>query len=526
MTEPVPPLTAKKTSAATPVHLLLAFILGLGFVYLVFRGGWSLGFFLAILLTEAVFLGWLLAPWRGSPQPGEAEKRKVALPVQIVLAAAIIDLGLCMFLYDNIPLKILNVLMLLVLCPVQYLLAARVFSRDWDQPLFWLEAIVSFFVRPFSRLGAFGQTLQNLFRRTAPVDNSEPARHTFGKVLLGLLLAVPVLLICGSLLAASDQVFAQITGQFWQQLSLNELVIQIAVALVLLPFIFSFLYSGRSQDRLLYQSGLSSASSVPNTKGLRIDKTILITFLSCINLLYIVFAAIQITYLTGAFQAVLPADLTYAEYARSGFFELLGVSLINLILVLLTVKGSDRHSAAGIVLRVESLLLIAGSLVQWSSAMFRMKMYVDTYGLTLLRFWVTAFMLLILVIFLLLLVKEFASGFPLFKSCAATMLLSLLLLNHVNGDAWIARYNIDLYQATGRLDTDHFNELSDAAVPAMLELVDDKNPAAAAAISSQLISRYQYLENYADEHWQQLNVSQESAKNLIKSNYDRLSTIR
>lgn len=525
MTEQIPSAPVKK-SAATPVHLLLAFILGLGFIYLVFRGGWSLGFFLAILLTEAVFLGWLLLPWRGSPLPGEAEKRKAALPVQILLAASIIDLGLCMFLYDNIPLKILNVLMLLVLCPIQYLLAARVFNRDWDQPLFWLEAVVSFFVRPFIRLGAFAQTLQNLFRRNTPVGSSEPARHTFGKVLLGLLLAVPVLLISGSLLAASDQVFAQLTGQFWQQLSLNELVIQIAVALVLMPFIFSFLYSGRSQDRLLDQSGLSSQSSSSKSKGLRIDKTVLITFLSCINLLYIVFAAIQITYLTGAFQAVLPVDLTYAEYARSGFFELLGVSLINLILVLLTVKGSDRHSVAGIVLRVESLLLIAGSLVQWSSAMFRMKMYVDTYGLTLLRFWVTAFMLLILAVFLLLLTKEFAARFPLFKSCAAAVLLSLLLLNHVNSDAWIARYNIDLYQATGRLDTEHFNELSSNAVPAMLELIEIEDSSSASIISSQLISRYQYLESYAKEHWQQLNVSQETAKNLIKSNYERLKAVR
>lgn len=522
MTEQSSPAPAKKTSA-TPLHLLLAFILGLGFVFLVFRGGWSLGLFLAVLLTEAVFLGWLLLPWRGSPLPGESEKRKAALPVQIVLAAAIIDLGLCMFLYDNIPLKILNVLALLVLCPVQYLLASRVFNRDWDQPLFWLEAVVSFFVRPFSRLGAFAQTLQSLFRRKNFDDSTEPAKHTAGKVLLGLLLAVPVLLISGSLLAASDQVFAQITGQFWQQLSLNELIIQIAVALVLMPFIFSFLYSGRSQENLLFQSGLSAAGAPPKTKGLRIDKTILISFLTCINLLYLVFAAIQITYLTGAFQAVLPADLTYSEYARSGFFELLGVSLINLILILLTVKGSDRHSAAGVVLRIESLLLIAGSLVQWSSAMFRMKMYVDSYGLTLLRFWVTAFMLLILAIFLLLLAKEFASGFPLFKSCAAAIILSLLLLNHVNSDAWIARYNINLYQATGRLDTAHFNELSDAAVPAMLELIDLSDPVAAAEISSQLISRYQYLEGYAGEHWQQLNVSQEAARGMIENRYDAIN---
>ena len=209
-------------------------------------------------------------------------------------------------------------------------------------------------------------------------------------------------MISGSLLAAADLVFARITSQILRQLSINELAIQLALALILLPFIFSFLYSGKTKQRLVDTDGTCLTRSNPENNGLRFDKTILITFLTCINVLYIVFSVIQVTYLTGAFQAILPDNLTYAEYARSGFFELAGVTFINLILVLLAVKGADRRGASGLILRVESLLLITGSLVQWSSAMFRMKMYIDAYGLSLMRFWVTAFMLLQLVVFVLL----------------------------------------------------------------------------------------------------------------------------
>jgi hypothetical protein len=432
-----------------------------------------------------------------------------------------------MFLYDDIFIKVLDVLVLLVLLPWQYLLAARVFQQDWDEPAFWLEAVISCITRPFSSLADFGRAISRLFERPAAAGTQKPARHPIGKVLLGLLLAVPVLLLAGGLLISADQVFASLAHQLWARLSIGELGIQAGIAFCLLPFIFSFLYSGRSHQRLFGQDGSSAQNGKSKIKVFRTDKTILITFLSCINLLYICFAAVQLAYLTGAFQAVLPDNLTYAEYARSGFFELAAICVVNLALILLAIKGADRQGAAGLALRVESLLLVAGSLVQWASAMFRMKMYIDIYGLTLLRFWVTAFMLLLLVLFLLMLVKEFMPAFPLFKTAAAALLISLLALNHANGDAWIARHNIDLYRQTGRIDTAHFRMLSSGAVPAMIDLTAWGEPKDTSVIAEQLLSRYDNsLADNTDSRWQRLNVSQEQASKLIAEHQEQLDRLK
>ena len=519
--------TTAKTQPAGPLYLALAFILAIGLVFLVLRGGWSLGFFLAVLLTEAVYLGWLLLPFDRETSNTPQKERPIGLPVQIFLAAVIVDLGLCMVLYDDIALKVLNVMVIFALLPLQYLLSSRVFLQDCDRPAFWLETAVAYFVRPFSGLPGFGRSVMGLFQRTASDGTAGSAtRRTVGvtgKILLGLLLAIPVLMISGSLLAAADVVFARITSQLLRQLSINELVIQLALALILLPFIFSFLYSGKIRQRLVDTDSTSLTRSNPENNGLRFDKTILITFLTCINVLYIVFSVIQATYLTGAFQAILPDNLTYAEYARSGFFELAGVTFINLILVLLAVKAADRRGISGLALRIESLLLIAGSLVQWSSAMFRMKMYIDAYGLSLMRFWVTAFMLLQLVIFMLLLVKEFRARFPLFKSCSVAVLLSLVMLNHVNSDAWIAQHNVDRYLSGCKIDTDFFTDLSSSAVPAMLELTASEEPAVASAMARQLISRISPDYDFATDRWQELNVARISAIKLIENQLDRLN---
>ena len=512
--------------AASPLLLALAFVLSFGLVFLVLRGGWSLGFFLAVLLTELIFIGWQqLAVSSGSETKPAGSS--AGWPVQIVLALLIINLGFCLFLYDDIVIKIFNVLVIFALLPLQYLLASGVFLQDWDKPDFWLEAAVSYVVRPFSGLAGFGREVVQLFQRPLPTGSTKTADRrslgTVAKIIIGLLLAIPVLLISGSLLASADQVFADLTSQLLTNLSLNEFLTQLFLALILLPFIFSFLYSGRTRQRFVDQDGSLFNRLGSSTKGFRIDKIILITFLTCINLLYILFAAIQVTYLTGAFQAILPDNLTYAEYARSGFFELAGVTFINLILVLIAIKGADRSGAAGKIVRFESLLLVAGSLVQWASAMFRMKMYIDAYGLSLQRFWVTAFMLLQLVVFLLMLIKEFQVRFPLFKFITAAVLLSLLMLNHVNSDAWIARHNVDRYQATGRIDTSFFNELSSSAVPAMLELTKADDPAVAREIARQLVSRLEPLADKENFRWQKLNLAQIQAKEMINDQLDSLN---
>jgi hypothetical protein len=533
--------------------LLLAFALSLGVVLLIFWGGWSLGFFLAVILAELVFLGWIMLSGVRQPWP----PRKVILVA--ILATLVADLGLCLFLYDNMLLKLLDTMMILGLSCILYLIAARPYRRGWDEPSFWVEAAVSAIAKPFSSLPDFGRSVASLFRRSRTIGQDsgqnrgiEAAKGTgqdatagssasapagpaarrlgagqlAGRILLGLLLAMPVLLIAGAALTSADPIFSALVanaGRIFDNLSLGELLTKLAVALIMLPFIFSFLYGNHLQGNILSDSQAAGIDGFA-ARARRLDQIVLITFLTCVNIFYLVFAYVQLAYLTGAFTAQLPSGMTYAQYARSGFFELAGMSAINVALVVLAVKSENRKGTAGKILRAESLLLQAGSLVQWASAMFRMRMYVEAYALTILRFMVTAFMILLLVLFILLLIKEFWRSFPLFKSMAAAMLIALIALNHVNSDNWIARFNAAFYQVNQKIDMQYFNALSNDAVPVLLGLTHDTDPKVASDAAAQIIQRYNGLQDYAGGRWQRLNVSESCTRKRIEAQLDDLKS--
>ena len=97
------------------------------------------------------------------------------------------------------------------------------------------------------------------------------------------------------------------------------------------------------------------------------------------------------------------------------------------------------------------------------------------------------------------------------------------MLNHVNGDAWIAQHNVDRYQAGAKIDTDFFDDLSSSAVPAMLELTAANDSEVASEIARQLILRVKLIDDYASDRWQELNVAQINAKKLVENQLDRLN---
>ena len=88
------------------------------------------------------------------------------------------------------------------------------------------------------------------------------------------------------------------------------------------------------------------------------------------------------------------AHLTYAQYARHGFFELLAVSLLVLPL-LFAAHALLRHRSPFSLRLVQALsgVLIALVLVVMASALERMRLYQREYGLTELRLYATGVIL-------------------------------------------------------------------------------------------------------------------------------------
>ena len=196
------------------------------------------------------------------------------------------------------------------------------------------------------------------------------------------------------------------------------------------------------------------------------------TILSLVNGLFVVFVGIQFAYLFGGADTIArTGGLTRAEYARQGFFQLVVATgfVLGLVLVIdwWTRPAGIRPSRlvnglqAGLVVLTGVVLL---------SALERMRLYVDAFGLTELRFYALAVMMWIAALLVWALITVLPGHRRLFG--AGTFISGLVLitgLNLVNPDAMIARTNIDRYLNQGAtIDLAYLvNDLSDDAVPVL-----------------------------------------------------------
>lgn len=190
---------------------------------------------------------------------------------------------------------------------------------------------------------------------------------------------------------------------------------------------------------------------------------------------YVLFFISQWKYYISGFIGVLPDEFSYAHYARQGFFQLCTVSVINFILICLIgllVKGKSEKPS--ITEKILSVLLSLSTLILIATALAKMLMYIDIYGLTPKRVYATWFMIVLAVIFIFAIIKQFATKLPLIliSTCVAVVMFSVL--SFAQTDKVIAEYNVDRYidGTFESVDIDMLNDLGEAAIPSMVRLLE------------------------------------------------------
>ena len=192
--------------------------------------------------------------------------------------------------------------------------------------------------------------------------------------------------------------------------------------------------------------------------------------------IYVVFFISQWKYYVSAFSGVLPEGLSLSDYAREGFFQLCAVSVINLIMVIAIgtlMRRKDENRP--LVLRIVSTVYSVMTLILIATAMSKMVLYIGNLGLTRKRVYASWLMVIIAVVFVFIIVKQFV---PRFKTVAVSVILvvvAVALLSFLNVDGFIARYNVDRY-LDGSLETVDvwaLRDLGDAAVPEVVRLAKE-----------------------------------------------------
>jgi hypothetical protein len=166
-----------------------------------------------------------------------------------------------------------------------------------------------------------------------------------------------------------------------------------------------------------------------------------LTLVGLVDMLFLGFVSLQLVFMWGG--ARLPSGLTYSEYARRGFFQLLAVSAMTLGLSLVlerwTRVGGKAQSTA---FRAACTAMVGLALVVLASAVHRMMLYESVYGYTELRVYTHVFMGALAAVLLWRVVtlwwrpERFAVG------AFVGGLGFLVALDLLNPDAFIARRNL------------------------------------------------------------------------------------
>ena len=153
----------------------------------------------------------------------------------------------------------------------------------------------------------------------------------------------------------------------------------------------------------------------------------------------------------------LPGNVTYAEYAREGFFQLLTVAIINVLVIVLLelLNKSGRMNQ-----RLMEELTLLMTIIMSVSAFYRMHLYEQSYGYTRLRLLVFMF-LVFLIAFMIILILYLVSYSSVFLKIITIFVVTVYIgASWVNVDGNVARMNIERYYETGEIDIDYLVYLS------------------------------------------------------------------
>ena len=353
----------------------------------------------------------------------------------------------------------------------------------------------------------------------------------FKKVLLGILISLPILLIIVPLLSSADMVFGEMISFLPTKLSyflgntnFINAVAQLLLIILVATYSYSCAYYLFTPDEILKQEKLEKNKTINNqlpTTNQNIinntsttqpkeksffDTTILTTVLVMINIVYLVFCFIQFSYLIRNGANTLPGGFTYAVYARQGFFQLLLVTMLNFIIIILSFKYKDINNLKANK-RINGLLLLMGvfTYIMIYSSFYRMGLYSQNYGYTYLRVFVYFFLLLETILLGATLAYIVKPKFNLAKFYVLTSLVLYIGLNYLNIDAMIAKNNVDRYFETGKIDFYYLTTLSYDAVPQISRLLETENSYIRIQVEDYFINLKKELNK--ETSWQEFNLS-------------------
>ncbi|MEU9059723.1 DUF4153 domain-containing protein [Streptomyces sp. NPDC048430] len=291
-------------------------------------------------------------------------------------------------------------------------------------------------------------------------DRADDSRGRVRTVVRSTAVAVVLLVVFGALFASADAAFADLLGSLTPDVSVGDSPWRLFLFALGLVGALAAAYSAAAPVRW---------DGITVRPGKARNRAEWALPLIVLNLLFAAFITLQLVVLLGGYDKVLDeTGLLPAEYARQGFWQLLWATVLTLLVIALALRWAPRGGPRDRVL-VRSVLgaLCVLTLVVVASALRRMDLYVDAFGLTRLRISVAAVELWLGVVLILILAAGVFGARLLPRAVAASAAVGVLAFGLLSPDGLIAEQNVERYGSHRTIDLEYLEGLSADAVPAL-----------------------------------------------------------
>ncbi|GAB5902348.1 DUF4153 domain-containing protein [Mycobacteroides chelonae] len=287
------------------------------------------------------------------------------------------------------------------------------------------------------------------------------------RVAIVVLVTVGLVAAFGALLADADARFSALISGVLPFVSFGEVVGRVIVGALVGGFALAAIY---------VLSKPPSFDRLAPTEPKKLPRWEWSLPLAALNLLFIAFVGVQISVLFGGDEHVQVTEgLTYAEYARQGFWQLLFVTILVMGVIAVAIRVAGREDARDrLYLRVLIGGLCVTTLVIVVSAIHRMSLYEKAYGFSVERLlvrWIELGMAVVLVLILVAGIRMSARWLP--TAVVAVGSFGMLGLAIFNPESYIAQRNVEFFEQTGKIDQWYMGTLSSDAFAATKALPEE-----------------------------------------------------
>ena len=423
-------------------------------------------------------------------------KKKIKNKKGLLFSIPIILLSLTYMIYDNKTFNAFNFLSIPLLFILMFIYCIK--------PNYNIKSIINdifiILLKPINRISKIYNLVSNSISNKLKLTKESKSK------IKSVLIVTPIIILVLYLLASADLMFLkifQVFSKWFNNINLADILGNVLGRTIIIIILFTYLATTINYLLFAYEK----EETIKKGKKFTVNNHSIKLLLTSLNIIYIVFDIIQIRSLL--FHKV-SMDITYAEYARQGFFQLMIVSIINISIILFSKKHSDNKNTK--YNNYMSITMLFLTLIIIISSFLRMYMYECAYGYTLLRLLVYISLITEVILIIPTIIYVISNKYNIIKSYLIIIVTMYVITNLIPMNYVIARKNINRYYESEKIDLDYLMNYNTDNIPLLVELYNktlDDNIKASLNLYFKRIS-------YKTHGFQEYNISKEIAKKSLK----------